>query len=86
MPAEPVWVLHPAQADLRSDIPPRVMVTIVAQALQRLQVRPPHVRSRVEPESDSRDTLTQWHHAGPFRLRAADLWHSGALSIDIPWH
>lgn len=27
LPAEPVWVLHPAGPDLRSDVPPRLMVT-----------------------------------------------------------
>lgn len=27
LPAGPVWVLHPADADLRSDVPPRVTVT-----------------------------------------------------------
>jgi hypothetical protein len=60
------------------------MTCIAAQVLQRLQVTPPHVRMRIEPEPGSEDTPARWHHAGPLQLNVADLWHGGALSVSLP--
>lgn len=78
MTVSPLAALVPAEAVT-------IEVTcIVAQVLQRLWVTPPHVRIRIEPEPGSDDAPTRWHHAGPLRLRAADLWHGGALRIDLP--
>lgn len=78
MTVSPLAALVPAEAVT-------IEVTcIVAQILQRLRVTPPHVRIRIEPEPGSDDAPTRWHHAGPLRLRAADLWHGGALRIDLP--
>jgi hypothetical protein len=78
MTVSPLAALVPAEAVT-------IEVTcIVAQVLQRLRVTPPHVRIRIEPEPGSDDAPTRWHHAGPLRLRAADLWHGGALRIDLP--
>jgi hypothetical protein len=57
---------------------------IAAQVLQRMRVTPPHVRIRIEPEPGSTDAPTRWHHTGPLTLCAADLWHGGALRIDLP--
>jgi hypothetical protein len=57
---------------------------IAAQVLQRLRVTPPHIRIRIEPEPGTAVTPTRWHHARPLLLTTADLWHGGALSIDLP--
>jgi len=57
---------------------------IAAQVLQRLRVTPPHIRIRIEPEPGAATAPTRWHHAGPLLLETADLWHGGALSVDLP--
>jgi hypothetical protein len=57
---------------------------IAAQVLQRLRVTPPHIRIRIEPEPGAAAAPARWHHAGPLPLESADLWHGGALSVDLP--
>lgn len=57
---------------------------VAGQVVQRLRVTPPHIRIRIEPEPGSREAATRWHHQGPLRLGAAQLWHGGALRLDLP--
>lgn len=89
-PAEAVLAAPPGMtvSPLAGPVPAEAvtieMTCIAAQVLQRLRVTPPHVRIRIEPEPGSSDAPTRWHHAGPLQLRAADLWHGGAFTIDIP--
>jgi hypothetical protein len=82
--APPGMTVSPLAAPIPAEAATVEVTCIVAQVLQRLRVTPPHVRIRIEPEPGSMDAPTGWHHSGPLRLRAADLWHGGALSVDLP--
>lgn len=82
--APPGMTVSPLAALVPADAVTIEVTCVAAQVLQRLRVTPPHVRIRIEPEPGSGDAPTRWHHAGPLALRAADLWHGGALSIDLP--
>jgi hypothetical protein len=82
--APPGMTVSPQAAPVPPEAVTIEVTCIVAQALQRLRVTPPHVRIRIEPEPGSTDLPTRWHHAGPIRLETADLWRGGSLSIDLP--
>lgn len=82
--APPGMTVSPQAAPVPADAVTIEVTCIAAQVLQRMRVTPPHVRIRIEPEPGSTDAPTRWHHAGPLPLRAADLRHGGALSIDLP--
>jgi hypothetical protein len=82
--APPGMTVSPQAAPVPAETVTIEVTCIAAQVLQRLRVTPPHIRIRIEPEPGSMDAPTRWHHSGPLRLRAADLWHGGALSIDLP--
>jgi hypothetical protein len=57
---------------------------VVGPVTQRLAVTPPHLRLRVEPEPGSGGSPGPWHYAGPLPLTTDDLWHGGALRLDLP--
>ena len=82
--ASPGMTVSPLAALVPAEAVTIEVTCIVAQVRQRLRVTPPHLRLRIEPEPGSEDTPTWWHYAGPLRLETADLWHGGALSIDLP--
>jgi hypothetical protein len=82
--APPGMTVSPLAAPVPAEAVTVEVTCIAAQVLLRLRVTPPHVRIRIEPEPGSMDTPTRWHHMGPLPLRVADLWHGGALSLDLP--
>lgn len=82
--APPGMTVSPLAAPVAAEAVTIEVTCIAARVLQRLRVTPPHVRIRIEPEPGSSDASTRWHHAGPLQLRAADLWHGGAFTIDLP--
>jgi hypothetical protein len=82
--APPGMTVSPQAAPVPADAVTIEVTCVAAQVLRRMRVTPPHVRIRIEPEPGSTDAPTRWHHQGPLPLRAADLWHGGALSIDLP--
>ena len=82
--APPGMTVSPPAAPVPADAVTIEVTCVAAQVRQRMRVTPPHARIRIEPEPGSTDAPTRWHHTGPLALRAADLWHGGALSIDLP--
>ena len=82
--APPGMTVSPLAAPVPAEAVTIEVTCIVARVVHRLRVTPPHVRIRIEPEPGSTDAPTRWHHTGPLPLRAADLWHGGALRIDLP--
>jgi hypothetical protein len=80
----PGMTVSPQAAPVPSDAVAIEVTCIAALVRQRMRVTPPHVRIRIDPEPGSTGAPTPWHHTGPLTLRAADLWHGGALSIDLP--
>jgi len=82
--APPGMTVSPQAAPVPAESVTVEVTCIAAQVLQRLRVTPPHIRIRIEPEPGGTETPSRWHHAGPLLLETADLWHGGALSIDLP--
>jgi hypothetical protein len=82
--APPGMTVSPLAAPVPAGAVTIEVTCVAAQVRQRLRVTPPHVRIRIEPEPGSQGVPTRWHHAGPLLLGTADLWHGGALSIDLP--
>jgi hypothetical protein len=82
--APPEMTVSPQAAPVPAGVTAVEVTCVAGQARQRLRVTPPHARVRIDPEPGSKGTPTRWHHAGPLRLRAAELWHGGALALDLP--
>lgn len=82
--APPGMTVSPQAAPVPPDAVAVEVTCVAATVLLPLRVTPPHVRLRIEPEPGSAQGPTRWHHAGPLPLETADLWHGGALSIDLP--
>lgn len=82
--APPGMTVSPSAAAYREETVTREVTCVAGAVVQRLAVTPPHIRLRVDPEPGSGGTSTPWHHAGPLRLTGDDLWHGGALRIDLP--
>ncbi len=82
--APPGMTVSPQAAPVPAGVTAVEVTCVAGQVRQRLRVTPPHVRVRIDPEPGSKGTPTRWHHAGPLRLRAAELWRGGALALDLP--
>jgi hypothetical protein len=82
--APPGMTVSPQAAPVPAGIVAVEVTCVAGRVRQRLRVTPPHVRVRIEAEPGSGGTPGRWHHAGPLRLRAAELWHGGALGLDLP--
>jgi len=80
----PGMTVSPQAAPVPAEAVTIEVTCIVAQVLQRLRVTPPHIRIRIEPEPGNTAPPARRYDAGPLRLETGDLWHGGALSIDLP--
>jgi len=82
--APPGMTVWPQAAPVPAEAVTIEVTCVAGQVRQRLHVTPPHVRVRIEAEPGSGGGPGRWHHAGPLRFRAAELWHGGALGLDLP--
>ena len=82
--APPGMTVSPSAVPFAEDTVTRDVAFVAGHVVQHVTVAPPHIRMRIDPEPGSDGEPTPWHHAGPLRLSTADLWHGGALRVDIP--
>jgi len=78
MTVSPQAVLIPAESITAG------MTCVAGPAVLGLQVTPPYLRMRIEPEPGSGGKPTAWHHAGPLAIGQPDLRRGGALRLDLP--
>lgn len=62
------------------------MTCVAGPVVLALQVTPPHLRMRIEPEPGSGGKPTAWHQAGPLAIGGPVLRHGGSLRLDLPGH
>jgi hypothetical protein len=78
MTVSPLAALIPAESVMTD------MTCVAGPIVVPLQVRPPHLRMRIEPEPGSDGKPTAWHYLGPLAISGSDLRRGGALRLDLP--
>ena len=82
--APPGMTVSPQAALIPAESITAGMTCVAGPAVLGLQVTPPYLRMRIDPEPGSGGKPTAWHHAGPLAIGEPDLRRGGALRLDLP--